>query len=64
MSEGFFLWWYEKIKTLDIVVDKKSDTSEKNDEEIALNLVIVNKSPVFTGFAASAFAEVPIKWDF
>lgn len=64
MSEEFFLWWYEKIETLYIVVDKKSDTSEKNDEEIALNLVIVNKSPVFTGLVAMPFVGMPIKWGF
>lgn len=64
MSEEFFLWWYEKIETLYIVVGKKSDTSEKNDEEIALNLVIVNKSPVFTGLATMTFVGKPIKWGF
>jgi len=46
------------------VVDKKTGTSEKNDEEITLNLVIVNKDRVFTGVEAYAFAKVPIKWDF
>ena len=64
MSEEFFLWWHEKIETLDVVVYEKPDTSEKNDEDITLNLVIVNKDRIFTGFAASAFAKVPIKWDF
>ena len=51
MSEEFFLWWHEKIETLDIVVDDAGYTSEKNDEEITLNLVIVNKDSVFTGVA-------------
>ena len=46
------------------MVNKKPDTSEKNDEEINLNLVIVNKDRIFTGVEASAFAKVPIKWDF
>lgn len=64
MSEEFFLWRHEKIETLDVVVNKKPDTSEKNDEEINLNLVIVNKDRIFTGVEASAFAKVPIKWDF
>ena len=64
MSEEFFLWWHEKIETLDIVVDNAGYTSEKNDEEITLNLVIVNKDRIFTGVEASAFAKVPIKWDF
>ena len=31
------------------MVNKKPDTSEKNDEEINLNLVIVNKERIFTG---------------
>ena len=53
-----------KIEILDVVVNKKPDTSEKNDEEINLNLVIVNKDRIFTGVEASAFAKVPIKWDF
>ena len=53
-----------KTETLDVVVNKKPDTSEKNDEEINLNLVIVNKYRIFTGVEASAFAKVPIKWDF
>lgn len=64
MSEEFFLWRHEKIEILDVVVNKKPDTSEKNDEEINLNLVIVNKDRIFTGVEASAFAKVPIKWDF
>ena len=64
MSEEFFLWWYEKIETLDIVVGNAGYTSEKNDKEITLNLVIVNKDRIFTGVEASAFAKVPIKWDF
>ena len=46
------------------MVNKKPDTSEKNDEEINLNLVIVNKYRIFTGVETSAFAKVPIKWDF
>ena len=46
------------------MVNKKPDTSEKNDEEINLNLVIVNKDRIFTGVETSAFAKVPIKWDF
>lgn len=46
------------------MVNKKPDTSEKNDEEINLNLVIVNKDRIFTGVEESAFAKVPIKWDF
>ena len=46
------------------MVNKKPDTSQKNDEEINLNLVIVNKDRIFTGVEASAFAKVPIKWDF
>jgi hypothetical protein len=33
------------------VVDDAGYTSEKNDEEITLNLVIVNKDRVFTGVA-------------
>ena len=46
------------------MVNKKPDTSEKNDEEINLNLVIVNKDRIFTGVEESAFAKVPINWDF
>lgn len=64
MSEEFFLWRHEKVEILDVVVCGKPDTSEKNNEDITLNLVIVNKDRIFTGFAASAFAKVPIKWDF
>ena len=46
------------------MVNDAGYTSEKNDEEITLNLVIVNKDRIFTGVEASAFAKVPIKWDF
>ena len=62
MSEEFFLWWHEKIETLDVVVYEKPDTSEKNDEDITLNLVIVNKDRIFTRVPTLPFCCEPVKW--